>query len=153
MTTSPDPTSSSSTEEETDNLVVLPHHPSGARPRSAAEAMLPTALSAAVPLWVFAISERGGPTPEDWARLPQLGRLIAEQGDLLLSRSTREGETAERFNTVAEALALLSFVAEGSSFGDQQFDALPILTLFLGAEKAAQYVREARCRALPGGKP
>ena len=113
---------------------------------SAAEALLPTALSAAVPLWVSTIYERGGPTREDWARLPQLGRMIAEQGDRLLYRGSREGETANLFNAIAEALAFCSFARGGISFAGQQFDALQILTFFLGAEKAEQYVAEVRQR-------
>jgi hypothetical protein len=150
MTTSSDSTPSSP-EEEKENLVVLPPHPSGVLSSSAAEAMLPLALSAAVPLWISSIYEQGGPTQEDWARLPQLGQQIAEQGDHLLYPSPREGETAELFNTLAQLLALCSFVPGGISFGEQHFDARKTLTFFLGAEKAEQYVREARRRAVSGG--
>ena len=108
--------------------------------------MLPTALSAAVPLWVSTIYERGGPTQQDWARLPQLGKMIAEQGDRLLYHGSHEGETAKLFNALAEALAFCSFAKGGISFAGQQFDALRILTFFLGAEKAEQYVAEVRQR-------
>ena len=116
----------------------------GQMPRSSAQMLLPIAISTAVPLWVYAISQRGGPTADDWQRLPTLGRLIAEQGDHLLHRSPREGETAHLFNTLAEALALLSFVPGGVSFGKQRFDALQILTGFLGAEQASSYLARIR---------
>lgn len=142
MTTPDDFTST----EEENTLVMLPHHAYSKHPSAAAEAMLPTALSAAVPLWVSTIYESGGPTQEDWVRLPQLGQQLAERGDQLLYRSPRAGETAERFNTLAKSLALLSFVAGGVSFGDQHFDAQTILSFFLGAEKAEQYVAEVRRR-------
>lgn len=106
--------------------------------------LLPVALNAAVPLRVFAMYKRGGPLPADWQHLPAIGHLLAEQGDRLLFRSSRPGETAELFNALAEALAILSFVPGGVLFGDERFDALHILTGLLGEERANAYVAHIR---------
>ncbi len=111
---------------------------------SSAQTILPVALSAAVPLWIHEIYERGGPTGGDWTRLPAVGRLLAERGDCLLYPSPRAGETANLFNALAEALALLAFQPGGVSFGEQHFDALQILTAFLGVESAQNYLAQVR---------
>jgi hypothetical protein len=141
MTSSEDPNTRSSAEEIS---APMPGDDPAQMPRSSAQVLLPIAISAAVPLWVYEISQRGGPTADDWKRLPNLGRLIAEQGDHLLHRSPGEGGTAALFNALAEALALLSFVPGGVSFGEQHFDALQILAGFLGAEQAATYLARVR---------
>ncbi len=111
---------------------------------SSAQMVLPTALSAAVPLWVIEIYERGGPTADDWQRLRSLDRVLAERGDQLLFRGSRAGETAEVFNALAEALAILSFLPGGVPFGEERFDALRILTGLLGEERATSYLSEIR---------
>lgn len=120
------------------------HPPAGPTVVSAAQTLLPVALSAAVPLWVFEIYERGGPQKSDWQRLQNLGLLLAERGDRLLFRSPREGETAELFNALAEALAILSFLPGGVPFGEERFDALQILTGLLGEERATRYLSQIR---------
>lgn len=106
--------------------------------------LLPLALSAAVPLRVYAIYQRNGPTREDWSELQHIGCLLAEWGQALLFRSSRIGETADVFNNLAEALAILSFLPAGISFGEQHFEALQILTAILGEEQANQYVSHVR---------
>jgi hypothetical protein len=112
--------------------------------RSSAQSLLPTALSAAVPLWINDLFQRGGLTLEDWQRLADLGQLLAAHGDALLFHSPKEGETAQVFNALAEALALLAFLPGGVSFAGQHFDALPLLTHALGAEGAASYLAQVR---------
>lgn len=113
---------------------------------SAAQTLLPTALSAAVPWWIVEIAERGGPTAHEWTRLQGFGRLLAERGDQLLFRSSRTSETAEVFNALAEALAILAFLPGGVPFGDQHFDAHEILSCLLGEERAKQMMERARPR-------
>jgi hypothetical protein len=120
------------------------HTPAEQAPVSSAQMVLPTALSAAVPLWIFDIYERGGPTTEDWMRLQSLGRLLAERGDQLLFRGARAGETAEVFNALAEALAILSFLPGGVPFGEERFDALQVLSGLLGEERATSYLSQLR---------
>ncbi len=118
--------------------------PAEQAPGSSAQMVLSTALSAAVPLWIFEIYERGGPTTDDWTRLQRLGRRLAERGDQLLFRSARAGETAEVFNALAEALAILSFLPGGVPFGEERFDALQVLSGLLGEERATRYFAQLR---------
>jgi hypothetical protein len=102
------------------------------------------ALGVAVPLWVHDLYRNGGPTPADWQRLSQMGHIFAERGDVLLFGGSRPGETAELFNQLAEALALLAFLPGGVRFGRLHFEAQEILTERLGAEKAQRYLRQLR---------
>lgn len=136
-----DPVNPLSAEEE---HLRPPALPPASAPLSPAQALLPTALSAAVPLRIIEIAERGGPTTDDWTRLQSLERLLAERGDQLLFRSSRAGETAEVFNALAEALAILSFLPGGVPFGEECFDALQILSGLLGEERAASYISQIR---------
>jgi hypothetical protein len=129
-----------------------PHHRADHAPMSSAQILLPIAVSAAVPLWIYQISQRGGPTAEDWQRLRSIDRLLAEQGEHLLFRSPREGETAHLFNSLAEALALLAFVPGGVHFGGQHFEALQILTHFLGAERASNSFAQIRQASTDEGR-
>jgi hypothetical protein len=110
----------------------------------AAEHLLPISLSAAVPLWVHGIYQRGGPLPEDWLHLSQIGHQLAEHGDLLFSGSSRPGETAELFNQLAEALAILSFLPAGVSFGSLHFEAERILSQLHGSDRAQHYLAQIR---------
>jgi hypothetical protein len=110
----------------------------------AAEHLLPISLSAAVPLWVHGVYQRGGPLPEDWLRLSQIGHRLAEHGDLLLFGGSRPGETAELFNQLAEALAILSFLPAGVSFGHLHFEAEHILSRFIGSDRAQRYLTQIR---------
>ncbi|GHO72017.1 hypothetical protein KSC_109090 [Ktedonobacter sp. SOSP1-52] len=66
-------------------------------------------LSAAIPLRVLALYERQGPDEGDLEAARQAGTLLASKGDRLLFRSEVRGETADLFNRVALALAVLSF--------------------------------------------
>lgn len=113
----------------------------------AAEHLLPLSLSAAVPLWVYDIYRRGGPLPEDWLHLSQVGHRLAEHGDILLFGGSRPGETAELFNQLAEALAMLSFLPAGVSFGHLHFEAERILSQLLGSERARRYLTQVRRQA------
>ncbi len=107
------------------------------------------ALGAAVPLWVHDLYRNGGPTPADWQTLGQLGYQLAERGDILLFGSSRPGETAELFNRLAEALALLAFLPGGVRFGSLHFEAGRILSGLVGEARAHEYL--ARLRRQTGG--
>jgi hypothetical protein len=113
----------------------------------AAEHLLPTSLSAAVPLWVYDIYRRGGPLPEDWLHLSQIGHRLAEHGDVLLFGGSRPGETADLFNQLAEALAILSFLPAGVSFGSLHFEAEQLLSPLLGSDRARRYLAQVRQQA------
>jgi hypothetical protein len=67
---------------------------------SARDGLLPIALSAAVPLWIEKLRPLA---PEQRvARASGLADIIASQGDIILYRSSRKGESANAFNALAE---------------------------------------------------
>jgi len=93
---------------------------------------LSIAMSAAVPLEIMAIKQRGGPTEEDFAILSSgLANLLAEHGDLLLFGgaprkidSRQEPITcAEIFTKTAKAIAVLAFSPGGVDLFNQHFEA------------------------------
>lgn len=78
--------------------------------------LLPIALSAAVPLW---IEELRRLEPEQRiARASGLADIIASQGDIILYRGGKKGESAKAFNALAEGLAIGAFQPGGvTAFG------------------------------------
>lgn len=84
------------------------------------QSLLSIALSAAVPMRIMEIIQRGGITDEDIARIKSYGEdLMGPNGPDLFFRSKKAGGTAERFNQVADALAVLAFFPGGiTAFGD-----------------------------------
>lgn len=81
---------------------------------------LSIALSAAVPLWIHTVRQRGHAA---WvARLAEKSgewsQTLAERGDVLQyghkkKTKSNEGEVAQLFNMLAEALAHMAFVPGG----------------------------------------
>lgn len=106
--------------------------------------LLGTSLSVAVPLQIFEFYEHGGPTVVEVEEARAFGRVLAEQGDNLLFRSKKQGETADLFSGLASALAVLAFQPDGVPplFGGHRFDAVEILSWSIGEEAARQYCRE-----------
>ena len=83
---------------------------------SAQDGLLPIALSAAVPLWIEKLRPLA---PEQRiARTSGLADIIASQGDIILYRGGKKGETANAFNALAEGLAIGAFQSGGvTAFG------------------------------------
>jgi hypothetical protein len=86
----------------------------GAAEDSNTRAALTAALGAAVPLWVREFRTR--PWSEISAIAKECGDIVASKGDNILFRSKKKGETAEAFNALAKALAVLSFSPGGVTF-------------------------------------
>jgi hypothetical protein len=96
---------------------------------------LAIALSAAVPLRIFELEARGGPTPGDLERARDFSDVLAEKGDILLFGSPRRKAgkkkkaagggterdrmgTADVFNGLASALAVMAYCPGGvKAFG------------------------------------
>jgi hypothetical protein len=95
---------------------------------------LAIALSAAVPLHIFELEARGGPTPDDLERTRGFADVLAEKGDILQFTSPRRkagkgkkagGETdrdrmgtADVFNGLARAIAVMAYCPGGvKAFG------------------------------------
>lgn len=83
---------------------------------------LSMALSAAVPLRMMAMAERGGPDASDMKKAQEAVGLLGEKGDRLLFKSAKKGETANLFNSLAHAITVLSFCPGGVNTFGQNFD-------------------------------
>ena len=84
--------------------------------------LLVTALSAAVPLRILELGQRGGPTDEDLARIKAYQKDLSEHGEDLFFRSKKPGGSAERFNQTADAIAVLSFCPGGIRIFGEHYD-------------------------------
>jgi hypothetical protein len=87
------------------------------------ETLLAQTLALAVPLIMSEISQRGGPTAEDYARVTSYVDDLTCHGDDLLYANRKPGETAHRFQQVAEAVAVLSFCPGGITVFGLHFEA------------------------------
>ncbi len=110
------------------------------KPTDLKNSVLSFTLSIAVPWRILEIAERGGITEQDVARVKSyLGDLIGPKGMDLFIKSEKEGETAERFHQVADAIAVMAFLPGGiTSFG-RHYDGETMLAYYarrkqLGAE-------------------
>lgn len=80
------------------------------------EALLQASLAAAVPLWIEQVRDMA--EKDRRAKGRELADILAYQGDVLLYRSKKKGETAKVFNALAEAMACLAFQPGGvTAFG------------------------------------
>ena len=84
------------------------------------DVLLTTALECAVPLWVARLQLQ--PLDRLLARAPELANIIAEKGDVIQFRSKKRGETANAFNALAEAIAILSFSPGGVKFAGSHWE-------------------------------
>ena len=87
------------------------------------ETPLALTLALAVPLLIAELAQRGGPTAEDYARVASYADDLAFHGDDLLYVSRQPGETALRFQQVAEAIAVLAFCPGGITVFGLHFEA------------------------------
>lgn len=84
---------------------------------------LSTAMGAAVPLWIMQMQEHGGPSEEDLKYAQETSSILGSEGDKLLFRGKKKGETARIFNRTAKAIAVLSFCPGGITIFGQHFEA------------------------------
>lgn len=82
--------------------------------------LLATMLEPAVYLRQMSYLERGGPRDYDWERVSRFGDTLGAHGDLLMFRGKAklqgtgpEITTADMFNGLADALAVMSFIPGG----------------------------------------
>lgn len=73
--------------------------------------LLPDAVDAIVRLRMREYEAQGGPTEADFERIRKFAQVLAEQGDALLY--SIPGKTARMVNSLADAIAVLSFVPGG----------------------------------------
>jgi len=86
--------------------------------------ILAIAMSAAVPLHIISLKDKGGPTKEDFSALQETSDILGEKGDILLFGSNNKkdkGLCADIFNKTAKAIAILSFVPGGINIFGQHY--------------------------------
>ncbi len=84
-------------------------------------ALLQGSLAVAVPLWQERVAR--WTSAHRATRAAEAVDVIASQGDIILYRSQKRGETAAAFNTLAEAIAIMSFQPGGLTVFEQHWDA------------------------------
>ncbi len=98
------------------------------RPYESTLALLSPALDAAVHLYLLEFQQHGGITNGDVVRVQSYLEDLTVHGDDLYFRSKKWGETAKRFDQVAEIIAVLSFSPGGLTIFGLHFEAhsLPV---------------------------
>jgi len=86
--------------------------------------LLAISMSAAIPLWIMSLKEKGGPTNADFNESKEAGELLAHKGDILLYKGGKKGETANIFNKTAKAIAVLSFCPGGITIFNQHYESI-----------------------------
>lgn len=82
------------------------------------DTLLSISLACSVPLRIAEYQSSGGPAPEDIERARRFGSILGSKGDVLLYRGKKPGETAELFNALSDALAVMAFCLGGvKAFG------------------------------------
>lgn len=76
--------------------------------------LLRTTLATAVPLWQLEYEQR--PLAVLIAMAGDKAQDIAEHGDVILYRGKKKGESAAAFNSLAQSIAILSFMPGGITF-------------------------------------
>jgi hypothetical protein len=87
---------------------------------------LTIALSAAVPLNIMMLQERGGPNQEDWEYLSGFGDVLGEpeNAEALLFKSKHKGLTAIMFNELARVIAIMSYIPGGITIFGQHYETI-----------------------------
>lgn len=85
--------------------------------------LLPISLSAAVPLWIAGLQDRGGPTDKELDELRGFRQELSEHGDRLLFGG-KPGEAADMFNRLARSIAILSYCPGGITVFGQHYETI-----------------------------
>jgi len=86
--------------------------------------LLAIAMSAAVPLHIMQLQEKGGPDATDLKKAQETSDMLGERGDVLLFGGGKTGEAADLFNRTAHTIAVLAFVPGGIDIFGQHFEAI-----------------------------
>ena len=106
---------------ENDPFQTLKQHLHGYETQRSNPVLAP-ALEVSVNLYIWQFQQQGGITDEDIARVQSYLPDLNVHGNDLFSRRRREGETARRFNQVAEIIAVLSFAPSGITIFGLHFE-------------------------------
>lgn len=85
--------------------------------------LLNISLSAAVPIWIEQLRVA---SPEyRTQRAQEAAKIVAGEGDNILFKGPKQGDSARAFNALAEGLACLAFAPGGVKFAGMHFQADP----------------------------
>src|SRR5262245_16521250 len=85
--------------------------------------LLRCTLEASVPFRMLDLAAQGGPTEADWAEARAFADVLAFEGDAVLFRGHKKGDTARVMRGLIRALAVMAFVPGGVSAWGLHFDA------------------------------
>ncbi len=79
-------------------------------------------IASSVP-WLIQDFERiGGPTDIDVKRVRSYSHILGAEGDTILYKSNKKGQTARNTNILCEALAVMAFCPGGVTFAGLHFE-------------------------------
>jgi hypothetical protein len=87
--------------------------------------LLSLSLSAAVPLHIMRMKEKGGPDDADFERAREASDLLGQHGDILIYGGGKPGLCATLFNRMAHAAAVLAFCPGGATVMGVHYEANP----------------------------
>jgi hypothetical protein len=85
--------------------------------------LLQSTLEASVPFRMLELRQWGGPTEHDWQEARDFAEILACEGDRLLFKGHKKGDTARMMRGLIRAIAVMAFVPGGVTAWGLHFDA------------------------------
>lgn len=85
--------------------------------------LLRCTLEMSVPFRMLELTQQGGPLERDWQEARAFGDIAAYEGDNLLFKGHKKGDTARVMAGLIRALAVMAFVPGGVTAWGLHFDA------------------------------
>jgi hypothetical protein len=85
--------------------------------------LLQTTLEATVPFRMLELRQQGGPLDRDWQETRDFADVLATEGDAVLFKGHKKGDTARVMKGLIRALAVMAFVPGGVTAWGLHFDA------------------------------
>jgi len=85
--------------------------------------LLRDTLAASVPFAMLDLEQRGGPGDADYEEARAEATPLAEQGDNILFRGHKKGQTAHLVSNLIRAVAVLAYAPGGVTIANLHFDA------------------------------
>ena len=86
--------------------------------------LLRSTLEATVPFRILELQQQGGPLARDWQETRDFAETLATEGDAVLFKGHKRGDTARVMKGLIRALAVMAFVPGGVRAWGLHFDAL-----------------------------
>jgi hypothetical protein len=89
----------------------------------APDALLADTLAIAVPLWLRRWRMVGGPADSDWEWAQEFAWVLGSEGDKLLFKGEKKGQTAKLFNDLACAISIMAYAPGGCTVFGRHWEA------------------------------